>query len=288
MPFHKLSDEQDRNSFIEWTTDDRVSSQGAFNSTLTKIPGKSGTEKCHLADDVFKTVHGLKVRRIEPRNTPTVINAVYNHRNFWDGRANNVFNGIGVFGPRDIKHNKSARLLYDKNGDGKLDTSELTYLHMINASLASQAVGPPLSDTEMSCAGRTFADVGRKLLSPAVRPLENQEVHPTDSVLASYRHSSGKGLNSKYEDLIMQAFADSWWNAKGSYVIEKDGALKQFTQGKGAAKDGYTQMEHNFSLFWGIAIMAYEATLISDQSPFDKMIDSQEITITLGINVSSG
>ena len=23
-------------------------------------------------------------------------------RNFWDGRANNLFNGVGVFGPRDI------------------------------------------------------------------------------------------------------------------------------------------------------------------------------------------
>ena len=31
----------------------------------------------------------------------------------------------------------------------------------------------------------------------------------------------------------------------------------------------YSQMEANFSLFWGLSIMLYEATLISDQTPFD-------------------
>jgi hypothetical protein len=33
---------------------------------------------------------------------------------------------------------------------------------------------------------------------------------------------------------------------------------------------GFTEMELNFSMFWGIAIMLYEATLISDDSPFDR------------------
>ena len=41
------------------------------------------------------------VRRVEPRNTPTMINAVFNHRNFWDMRAQNVFNGVNPFGDRD-------------------------------------------------------------------------------------------------------------------------------------------------------------------------------------------
>ena len=45
-------------------------------------------------------VTGYSVRQVEPRNTPTVINAVYNFRNFWDGRANNVFNGLDPFGMR--------------------------------------------------------------------------------------------------------------------------------------------------------------------------------------------
>ncbi len=33
-------------------------------------------------------------------------------------------------------------------------------------------------------------------------------------------------------------------------------------------------IENNFSMFFGIAVMLYEATLISDQSPFDKHIDA--------------
>ena len=35
---------------------------------------------------------------------------------------------------------------------------------------------------------------------------------------------------------------------------------------------GFTQMEGNFSLFWGLAIQCYEATLVSDQTPFDQFL----------------
>jgi hypothetical protein len=35
---------------------------------------------------------GIKVRQVTSRNAPTVINAVFNLRNFWDGRASNIFN----------------------------------------------------------------------------------------------------------------------------------------------------------------------------------------------------
>jgi hypothetical protein len=38
--------------------------------------------------------------------------------------------------------------------------------------------------------------------------------------------------------------------------------------------DQFTQMEFNFSLFWGIAIQMYEATLRADDSPFDQAFDS--------------
>jgi cytochrome c peroxidase len=34
--------------------------------------------------------------------------------------------------------------------------------------------------------------------------------------------------------------------------------------------DEFTQMEVNFSLFFGPAIQMYEATLVSDDSPFDR------------------
>jgi hypothetical protein len=31
----------------------------------------------------------------------------------------------------------------------------------------------------------------------------------------------------------------------------------------------YSQMEYNFSMFWGVAIQLYEATLVSNNSRFD-------------------
>jgi hypothetical protein len=53
----------------------------------------------------------IAARQVEPRNTPTTINAVFFHRNFWDGRANNMFNGVGVFGMRDILGDPNKRLI---------------------------------------------------------------------------------------------------------------------------------------------------------------------------------
>ena len=44
------------------------------------------------------------------------------------------------------------------------------------SSLASQAVGPVLSDAEMSAAGRTWPKVGKKMLNLA--PLAKQLVDP--------------------------------------------------------------------------------------------------------------
>src|SRR2546430_17132534 len=34
----------------------------------------------------------------------------------------------------------------------------------------------------------------------------------------------------------------------------------------------FNQMEYNFSMFWGLAIQAYEATLVSDDTPFDRFM----------------
>jgi cytochrome c peroxidase len=92
----------------------------------------------------------LKTRRVEPRNTPTMINAVFNHRQFWDGRAENVFNGVNHLGARDPE----ARVMASVGG-------ALTEVQvaLVNSSLASQAVGPIVSDLEMAEPGRTAQDL---------------------------------------------------------------------------------------------------------------------------------
>ncbi|MSO18900.1 MAG: hypothetical protein EXQ56_00300 [Acidobacteria bacterium] len=44
--------------------------------------------------------------------------------------------------------------------------------------------------------------------------------------------------------------------------------------------DGWTQAEHNFALFWGLAIQAYEATLISNDSRVDQFLEGRSDALT--------
>ena len=246
FPFHQLKNPLDRNSDLIYDSNDVVSSQGSFGGVFKQL-GPNGTEICGdrpTADTSF-TVKGVMTRRVPPRNAPTTINAVFNYRNFWDGRANNVFNGVNPFGARDPE----AKVL-EAQDDGSLSW---TTIALPNASLASQAVGPALSDFEMSCANRTFQDLGRKML--ALKPLGKQDIHTQDSVLGGSIDQTGRGLKESYPDLIKAAFAPRWWSSAGNV-------------------NGYTQMENNFSLYWGLAIMMYEATLVSDETPFDKFVGS--------------
>ena len=265
FPFHQLADPIDRNSEILITTNDRMSSSGSFDATFVRA-GRNDDRCRDFKSDVFH-VNGRPARAVEPRNTPTTINAVFNHRNLWDGRAKNIFNGKGVFGRSEIKNDPTARII---TFDGS--TASLVALEIDNASLASQAVGPPLNNLEMSCEGRTFPDLGFKILSLVHTPLATQHIHPDDSLLGalgpkgSLIKAGGFGLKVAYKDLIKRAFEDTYWAANGRFVIRPDGTLVAVTGGSG---EGFTQMEQNFSLFWGLSILLYEATLVSDQSRFD-------------------
>ncbi len=243
FPFHQLINPLDRNSALKFETNDVVSSQGAFGGEFQHL-NANGKETCtaRTTVDNFK-VGGVMTRRVPPRNTPTTINAVFNYRNFWDGRANNSFNGVSPFGARDT--NASVLELLP---DG---TTVATKIAIENASLASQAVGPLLSDFEMSCANRTFKDVARKLMT--LRPLKLQKVDAQDSVLGTHAAPDHRGIKESYPELIQAAFDPRWWNSTEN-------------------TDGYSQMESNFSLYWGLAIMMYESTLISDETPFDKLV----------------
>jgi cytochrome c peroxidase len=255
LPLHRLSDETNRNSPIISTTNDRISSQGAFSALFTGT--KPANETCTVPDPSVFHAGGAAARQVEPRNTPTMINAVYKDRVFWDSRANNLFNGVDPFGLRTLENDHNARLLRFHTQGNPVETS----LAVENAALASQAVGPPLSNTEMACNNRHFADLGRKLLSST--PLSLQPVSKTDSVLGSLVKSSGYGLNTTYAALIQQAFDPSWWNGPAQ-KYRMDTTSHHWVADN---TKGYTQAEINFSMFWGIAIQLYESTLITAGSP---------------------
>lgn len=250
FPYHQLADPADRNSAVVFDTDDVTSSEGVFRRDFVSLlPAPKKTEVCSIQPTFFD-VHGVFVRQAEPRNTPTVINAVYNFRNFWDGRANNIFNGRNPFGPRDPTAGiDPLNSVMVADAYGRLSPMPVL---IPDASLASQSVGPPQSNFEMSCNGRVFEQIGQKLLR--LQPLAGQAVDPTDSVLGPYA-ARGSGLTIDYPTLIKRAFQPKFWSSN------------QFTV------EGYTQMEKNFSLFWGLSIMLYESTLVSNNSPFDRYMD---------------
>jgi cytochrome c peroxidase len=249
FPFHKLQDPNDAASAVLSDTSNVSGSQGVLPSTFDGVtPGEPADDQTFAASDPDFTVNGTPVRRTTGRNTPSVINAVFNFRNFWDGRAQNDFNGVDPFGSRD-----TAATVGKADADGNVSQ---VHVDIANASLASQAVGPPGNPVEMSSDGRTLSDIGTKLLS--LRPLRTQIVSPNDSVLGSDVDPSGRGIRTSYADLVKAAFEPDWWSS--------DQAVP------GPKGRQYSLMEYNFSLFWGLAIQAYEATLVSDQTPVDRFL----------------
>ena len=327
-------------------SNDVAGSQGVFRSEFVDVvPGSDKDNVNPLKDEVFN-VQGTNVRQVTGRHTPTVINAVFNFRNFWDGRAQDIFNGANGLGLRDPEVK-----IFKATNPRQL---EPVPVRLNNSSLASQAVGPPLSALEtfaenppigaftiaasenndtiavsdantgrqvgvLNAEGQTisgspdlslsgsgtanannqntnpnangfgtqppdesspgvpFRRVGRKLGKKllALRPLNKQLVARDDSVLGIYSRGSQPGLALSYENLIRLAFKPEWWNS--NLIIKIDPEKQQQTfirrpRNRDLTTNEYTLAEYNFSLFFGLAVQAYESTLVSDQTPFDSFL----------------
>ncbi|HMF97274.1 MAG TPA: cytochrome c peroxidase [Vicinamibacterales bacterium] len=253
FPFHRLADGNDNASTVTFDTDDVYGSQGVFLRSFNFVGG-TAIDNCTDQPDAVFNVDGHNVRRVTGRQASTTINAAFNFRNFWDGRAREFFNGVNPGGQTD----PSARIYRTING-------VLTPVAVLidHGSAASQATGPTLNGTEMSCDGRTWPNVGRKLL--LLTPLADQEVSTTDSVLGSIVGPDGKGLTTSYAALIRTAFQPDLWESNATVSI-------------GGTE--FSQMEANFSLFWGLAIQAYESTLISDDAPIDRYLSGSPAALS--------
>jgi cytochrome c peroxidase len=275
-PFHKLSDVNNRNSTVLSDVNDIASSQGVLNGLFSgKNPIDGSDIVTYQADPEGFRVGNANVRRVAPRNAPSVINAVYNFRNFWDGRAQNDFNGRNPFGSRD----PNARIVKVT----PLNQLQAVKVSLDNASLASLATGPPLSTFEMSAAGRKFPDIGArfsfttmrkgKLLS-FVRVLGKQQVSRTDSVLGKYSISPEKGLNQSYPAMIRAAFKPEYWNS--TMIVQIDASSNPLAfkpaPARALAEDEFSLIDYNAPLFFGLAVQLYQATLISDDTPLDRFL----------------
>jgi hypothetical protein len=204
---------------------------------------------------------------VEPRNAPTVLNAVYQFRNFWDGRADAFFNGVNPLGFRD----PDARVKVYVNGTMGAERLDIPF-----SSLASQAVGPLESTFEMVYDTRPHRDLGKKL--SAAIPLAGQNIACDDFLLGTLTgcappvgnapQTYTRGLTSlTYGPWIKSIFQERFWgdgsggdvclDAAGNAVLCSDPAK------------AYTLLEWNFSLFFGLAVQAYEATLYTEQTIVD-------------------
>src|SRR2546426_2601818 len=285
FPFHKLADPGDQNSPVLFDTNDIASSAGVFAAAFTGVnsPGLLGlndTDRGNIASpDPGFNLGGINVRGVEPRNTPTMINAVFNHRNFWDGRARNEFNGVDPIGSLD----PGTQVLHvaapgqEPQLVSLIDGSH-PELALNNSSLASQAVGPPLSNLEMSFAGRTFVLLGRKMV--AARALASQRVAPDDSVLGTLSATPGTGLTMKYDAIIRAAIQPEWWDSNSTIQINADGSVSVLGPQAPLAANQFTMMEFNFSLIWGLAIQEYESTLVADNSRFDQFMEGNRAALS--------
>lgn len=204
------------------------------------------------------------VRRVAPRNTPSTLNAVFNFRNFWDGRADAFFNGVNPLGFRDP--DVAVKVYYG----GIVDSERL---RIPFSSLASQAVGPIESDMEMvfhhaaSGGGRPHRELGKKLA--AAYPLAGQLIDCNDSLLGTLTDCSSlgknRGLSGDYGTMVRAIFDQRFWGdgADGDVCLDGDGDL--LGTSANACHDvpgtSYTMMEWNFSMFFGLAIQSYVALL---------------------------
>src|SRR3989442_7490549 len=299
FPFFRLTDADNRFSTVLFDTNDVASSQGVFRQHFVDIVPGSADDFGRPEASIFNSATP-PAREVEPRNTPTMINAVFNFRNFWDGRARNEFNGVNPIGDLD----PFARVLISPMPGTMRKTALNGDLRLESSSLASQAVGPPLSDLEMSFNGRTFAKLGKKMLS-FQHALPNQQVAPDDSVFFQQPSLNlmgqtvflgpfpsrfpDKGIEPSYQDLIRRAFQPRWWSDPQVITFGACAGLVGTTSPSAGGNDPelcfqppsatplttnqFTQMEYNFSLFFGIGVQMYEATLRADDTPFDRCFD---------------
>ena len=111
-----------------------------------------------------------------------------------------------------------------------------------------------MNSIEMSADGRTWPKLGQRML--ALRPLALQRVDPDDGVLGLYANPDGRGLldSVTYLSLVQAAFRPEYWDLPN--------------------------VADNFSLFFGLAVQAYEATLVSDDSRFDRFSEGDGSALT--------
>jgi cytochrome c peroxidase len=215
------------------------------------------------------------VRHVEPRNTQTVYNAIFNQRSFFDGRADIFFNGVNTLGFRDP--DAMVRVYTAAGSPSNGDTIAKQRMNVPFSSLASQALGPIGSVMEMvghidDGSGRPNHFMGKKLVYAT--PLFNQLVSCDDSLLGDLTNceeegTTNRGLAAPYDNyraFVTEIYDKRFWgDSSGNDIClqapDFDTVVSPSDCGIGSANR--TLMELNFPMFFALAVQSYEATLFT-------------------------
>ena len=98
-------------------------------------------------------------------------------------------------------------------------------------------------------------------------PSRGQLVRRDDSVLGPYSRWPLRGLNVDYETLIRRAFQPRWWASPQAHPRRRGRHDHRRDPAPTATRPPTSSplLEYNFSLFFGLAVQEYEATLVSDR-----------------------
>jgi cytochrome c peroxidase len=84
FPFHVVSNPNDNRSPVVRDTTAVAGSAGVFRRVFQDVTAGSAADSGFDSSDTVFSRNGVNTRQVTVRNTPTVINAVFNVRNFWD------------------------------------------------------------------------------------------------------------------------------------------------------------------------------------------------------------
>jgi cytochrome c peroxidase len=263
------------------------------------------------------------LRRVEPRNTPTFFLAAQNFDNFWDGRARHDFNGGSVFGVADPQSHVFVTALNSTGaGVGDLAPTRQVIRFASLASLATgpglsefemSFLGRNWSKIGKKVLQAGVVPLANQLVDPTdsvLGPYSNQPGNPAAATAPG--HCSAAGMNQRaagkpglclsYNELIKAAFhtplhANTATHLNGCYTDGRtpacvgiapdpfDGYVLTPAAGPAVASNTnqFTQMEGNFSLFWGLGLHIWVTLLVPDDTPLDKFLDANpEAGFTLG------
>src|SRR4029453_982563 len=109
-----------------------------------------------------------------------------------------------------------------------------------------------------------------------------KQVHPSDSVLGPLSRWPNPGLTARtYDELVKLAFHERWWRSSKLIAVSPNGSRQDVDKPDDDPQtEEYTLIQYNFTLFFGLAVQMYEATLVSDDTPWDGFFRNQRAKTT--------